>query len=200
MCIRDRFKSDNSAVDIISETKLSLETSRQYEDDLLKTEIQLEMLSAIGDILSGKEEIGILPVNIGIENQALSNAINKYNELVLERMRLGTETSDDNPVIREMNAQITVSYTHLDVYKRQPMARKSRVYSAGAQSPPHLSNTFSTSRHFRSRRSTTSLSRKEMRLAAGKAPSHIPHSYRLAPFLREATASRNRGGTDTTNC
>lgn len=107
----EKFKSDNSAVDIISETKLSLETSRQYEDDLLKTEIQLEMLSAIGDILNGKEEIGILPVNIGIENQALSNAINKYNELVLERMRLGTETSDDNPVIREMNAQI-ISMQH----------------------------------------------------------------------------------------
>src|SRR5699024_9971859 len=109
----EKFKSDNSAVDIMSETKLSLETSRDYNTQLLETEIQLEMLHAIDDILDDEEEIVILPVNIGINDQSLANAINKYNELVLERMRLGTETSDNNPVIREMHTQIISSQQSL---------------------------------------------------------------------------------------
>ena len=102
----ENFKSTNAAVDIMSETKLSLETSQQYKTQMLTTEIQLDMIKGIGDMLNSSGDTGLLPVNIGIEDVALSDAINRYNELVLERMRLGDATSDSNPVIRELNEQI----------------------------------------------------------------------------------------------
>lgn len=102
----EKFKSKNSAVDIETEAGLSLKNTAEYEDKLLQTEIQLDMIKAIGDILTKSKSLGTLPVNIGIEDIALSNAISRYNELVLDRMRLGVDSSVDNPVIREMNAQI----------------------------------------------------------------------------------------------
>ena len=42
----ERFKSQNSAVDITYEAGLSLQTVRDYENQLLATEIQIEMLNA----------------------------------------------------------------------------------------------------------------------------------------------------------
>lgn len=102
----EKFKSLNSAVDIEAEAGLSLKNSAEYQDRLLQIEIQLDMIKAIGDILTTNKEVGTLPVNIGIEDISLSNAISRYNELVLDRMRLGVDSSTDNPVIRELNAQL----------------------------------------------------------------------------------------------
>ena len=102
----ERFKSQNSAVDITYEAGLSLQTVRDYENQLLATEIQIEMLNAIAEILES-DSVGILPVNIGIQDQALSSAIDQYNELIIEKMRLGPNISDNNPIIKDINTQIS---------------------------------------------------------------------------------------------
>lgn len=102
-----QFKSDNSAVDIKAEAGISLQSSMKYGEQLLETEIQLDMLKSILEILNKKtDEPGLLPVNIGITDAALSSAIQDYNTIVLNKMRLSDIPSANNPILKELSAQI----------------------------------------------------------------------------------------------
>lgn len=146
----EKFKSSNSAIDIKSEAGYSIQSSMKYGEQLLETEIQLDMLKSIKDLLQKQKsaEPGLLPVNIGINDGSLANAIRDYNEIVLTKMRLSSVPNANNPVLRDLESQILSVQASLmqsieNVYsalkiKRQSLNDKIASISGKVSNLPYL--------------------------------------------------------------
>ena len=48
----------------------------------------------------------VLPVNVGLTDTGLTELINRYNEMLLERKRLLRTSSESNPVVVNLDASI----------------------------------------------------------------------------------------------
>lgn len=103
------FKTRNSMVDIQAETEKNLTVSTKLQADVLSTESQLEMSKFIKDYLNDPEkENSLIPAtgfgSNGGATSSLATQIAAYNELVLRREKLLQNSSANNPVIQQLNA------------------------------------------------------------------------------------------------
>ncbi|QOW10570.1 polysaccharide biosynthesis tyrosine autokinase [Kaistella flava (ex Peng et al. 2021)] len=104
---KEQFKSANRITDLVTEAKISLETSAEARAKQIELEAQLEMTNSLIDYM-GKQGVGnVLPSNIGLDNTAATSNISAYNLLVLERNRLLENATPQNPLVVDLNKQIS---------------------------------------------------------------------------------------------
>ncbi|QBA63902.1 GumC family protein [Muriicola soli] len=102
----EEFKSDRRLPDIESQSSLNLSEGALYEGELQKTEIQLDIASSMRDLVNNTEGYELLPSNIGLEDLSIAETTLKYNELASTRKRLLESSSENNPVIRNLDQQL----------------------------------------------------------------------------------------------
>ncbi|MBR0336139.1 MAG: chromosome partitioning protein ParA, partial [Alistipes sp.] len=102
------FKTRNSMVDIQAETEKNLTVSTKLQADALSVESQLEMSKFIKDYLNDPQKENSLIPATGLGNSgaaaSLATQIAAYNDLVLRREKLLQNSSANNPVIQQLNA------------------------------------------------------------------------------------------------
>ena len=102
------FKTRNSMVDIQAETEKNLTVSTKLQADVLSVESQLEMSKFIKEYLNDPQKENSLIPATGFGSNATSSSlatqIAAYNELVLRREKLLQNSSANNPVIQQLNA------------------------------------------------------------------------------------------------
>lgn len=101
------FKSNNKIFDLASNANMFLENENDNEKLLSENIIQIQLTEFIIDHLKNNKSNELLPYNIGISNIAIDNLINNINNLILERNKLLTRSSDNNPVIINLENQIS---------------------------------------------------------------------------------------------
>ena len=97
------YKSEALMPDYAVVTGMSLEESKIIRETILELKNQLSMAQYVQTYLKGitnKEQL--LPANTGIENSAIEELISKYNELMLQKNVLLSNSSAKNPVVAEM--------------------------------------------------------------------------------------------------
>lgn len=104
---KERFKSSNQITDLSTEAKISLETSAEARSKQIDLESQLELTNALIDFMGRQNNTHILPSNVGLNNTAAAASITAYNQLVLERNRLLENATPQNPVVIDLNKQIS---------------------------------------------------------------------------------------------
>jgi tyrosine-protein kinase Etk/Wzc len=103
----EKFKRGNDIVDIESQTTQSLSTQSAYDKELYEKETQLALLKSTEDYLKNESnEYALLPNSFGFEDVTLSNLINEYNKIILEREKTLKTTQESNPLVQAMNGQI----------------------------------------------------------------------------------------------
>ncbi len=104
----ENYKQYNRITDINSDAELNLRTSGSYDQDLSLSQIQLDLIRALEDYLSQPDDgqYQLVPSTLGIKDITLSNLINKYNDLQVERQRLLRNNNPDNPLIININEQL----------------------------------------------------------------------------------------------
>ncbi len=100
------FKQENKLTDIAAEGQLFLQSESEFNKRQLEVETQLELVRTMLDYVQNDRETELLPTNLGIEKEGLATAINNYNQLVLERNRILTSSTEKNPVVVSLNEQI----------------------------------------------------------------------------------------------
>jgi len=103
---KERFKVNNSIVDLTMETGVNLETSAKAKEKLLEVETQLQLNDLLLNYINKQNSSELLPVNIGLDNDAAAKSIETYNALVLQRNKLLENATPHNPLVQEANAQI----------------------------------------------------------------------------------------------
>ncbi|RXM50115.1 MULTISPECIES: GumC family protein [unclassified Chryseobacterium] len=104
---KERFKAANQITDLKTEAQINLETSAGARAKQIELESQLELTNALIDFMGRQSNTQVLPSNVGLENTSASANISAYNQLVLERNRLLENATPQNPIIIDLNKQIS---------------------------------------------------------------------------------------------
>ncbi|WP_336686231.1 GumC family protein [Chryseobacterium bernardetii] len=104
---KERFKAANQITDLKTEAQINLETSAEARAKQIELESQLELTNALIDFMGRQNNTQVLPSNVGLDNTSASANISAYNQLVLERNRLLENATPQNPIIVDLNKQIS---------------------------------------------------------------------------------------------
>ncbi|AZA99837.1 polysaccharide biosynthesis tyrosine autokinase [Chryseobacterium joostei] len=104
---KERFKYDNQITDLETEAKINLETSAGARTKQVELESQLELTNALINYMGKQGDSQVLPTNVGLNNASATASISQYNQLVLERNRLAENATPQNPLIIDLNKQIS---------------------------------------------------------------------------------------------
>lgn len=101
------YKSNNNIVDLPSEAKMSLHLKEQSKAQLLEIETQIGINRVLQNTLNAKGMGDVLPLNVGLDNESSAKVIQEYNSLILQRNKYIENATPDNPLVKEINRQIT---------------------------------------------------------------------------------------------
>lgn len=104
---KEVFKSQNRLTNIESEAQLILADASEYNKRQLNISTQLELANTMIDYMEQSTENDLLPANIGLEGEEIAGAVKNYNELILQRNRLLKSSTSKNPVVENVNNQIS---------------------------------------------------------------------------------------------
>ncbi|MCW3159874.1 GumC family protein [Chryseobacterium oryctis] len=104
---KERFKSSNQITDLATEAKIGLESSAEARAKQIEVDSQLDLTNALIGFMSKQGNGQVLPTNVGLQNPEAANNISAYNQLVIERNRLLENATPQNPLVIDLNNQIS---------------------------------------------------------------------------------------------
>lgn len=102
----ENFKRGAGLTDLSSDAQLAISEKSEYEKRYVENGTQLNLIRYLSDILGKADHSALLPANVGLSDESLSNLIIQYNALILERNRLLRASSETNPVIMRLDSSI----------------------------------------------------------------------------------------------
>ena len=101
----ESFKRDAGITDLTSEAQIALAGNAEYEKKSVENRTQISLVNDLRKYLRGNE-YEVLPSNIGLQDAALIGAIERYNEMLIERKRLLRTSTENNPTIVNLDTSI----------------------------------------------------------------------------------------------
>ena len=103
---KEEFKEANQLTNIEAESEMFIENASDYKKRQQEIGTQLELANAMIAYLETGSNSDLLPANLGIEESGVNDLIGEYNTLVLERNRILSGSTEENPVVLRLNSQI----------------------------------------------------------------------------------------------
>lgn len=103
----ETIKKDNRLTDLSSQSSIFLETERDIEAQQVATSTELQLIDYISNYLkenSGNSEL--IPVNMSFRDNTINEITERHNDLVIQRNRMLKNSSEKNPVVVNLDAQI----------------------------------------------------------------------------------------------
>ena len=97
------FKTENNISDLVTETKLNLQATADARMREMGIETEMELTRSLMSYVNKQGNYQIIPTNVGLGK---SEAIQSYNQMVLERNRLLENATVNNPLVKDVSAQI----------------------------------------------------------------------------------------------
>ena len=101
------FKQSNKLTDIVIEGQIFLQNENEFNKRQMDVETQLELVRTMIDYVKRGKDSDLLPTNLGLDMDGVASAVSSFNQLVLERNRLMTSSTEKNPVIVNLDHQIS---------------------------------------------------------------------------------------------
>ena len=108
-----KFKSTKGMVDVSTGASIYLESSSVAERDLVSANTQLELVNYMMGELNKSKAMEPLPGNIGLADPSIVSLISEYNNLILQRNRILKSSSLKNPIIINIDSQLSVLKNNL---------------------------------------------------------------------------------------
>lgn len=101
------FKQQAGLTDLSSDAQLALKENSVYQQKQAENATQLRLVAFLKNYINDtKNEMEVIPTNVGLADQGLSELIIKYNDLLIERKRLLRTSSESNPAVVQLDAGI----------------------------------------------------------------------------------------------
>lgn len=101
------FKAGRGIADIAAQTNVNLNIGATNQQELQNASVQLDIASSMKDIVENDNSYELLPANIGLNDPSIVATTAKYNELALERRRLLESSNEKNPIIVNLDQQLS---------------------------------------------------------------------------------------------
>lgn len=103
----EKYKQKNRMVDIGLNAKQAVLSSDQFDQELNKANMLVELLNEIGKYMDQPaNKYQPIPTNVGLEDESATALIGQYNSLALTRKQLLHSASEDSPVVTPITAQL----------------------------------------------------------------------------------------------
>ncbi|SFW65218.1 capsular exopolysaccharide family [Sinomicrobium oceani] len=104
----ESFKESNQLTDIAAEAGIVLDNASDYAKRIVEAETRLQLTNFLIEYLADIEDNSVLiPANVSMEDNSVGPMIMDYNKLVQERNRLMRGSTENNPVIVNLDGQIS---------------------------------------------------------------------------------------------
>lgn len=101
------YKSENLLPDAEKASMLFMEQAQENNNRLIAISTQAAIAKYIRDHLTGgKKHNRLIPANLGLENADIERLITEYNTVQLKRNNLITNSSDQNPLIADLDQSL----------------------------------------------------------------------------------------------
>lgn len=110
----ESFKRGAGITDLTSDAQIALTGSAEYEKKRVENQTQINLLQDLQKYMQ-KEGYEVLPSNIGLQDVNLAAAINRYNEVLVERKRLLRTSTENNPTIINLDTSIDAMKENVQV-------------------------------------------------------------------------------------
>ena len=110
----ESFKRGAGITDLTSDAQIALTGSAEYEKKRVENQTQINLLQDLQKYMQN-EGHEVLPSNIGLQDVNLAAAINRYNEVLVERKRLLRTSTENNPTIINLDTSISAMKENVQV-------------------------------------------------------------------------------------
>ena len=101
----ENFKRSAGITDLSSEAQIALTGNAEYEKKRVENQTQINLVMDLQRYMKGNE-YEVLPSNIGLQDAASAGAIDRYNQMLVERKRLLRTSTESNPTIINLDTSI----------------------------------------------------------------------------------------------
>ena len=101
----ENFKRSAGITDLSSEAQIALTGNAEYEKKRVENQTQINLVMDLQRYMKGNE-YEVLPSNIGLQDAASAGAIDRYNQMLVERKRLLRTSTESNPTIINLDISI----------------------------------------------------------------------------------------------
>lgn len=121
------YKRKNQLTNVSAEANMYLESANEYNKQLAEFDIQLDVLNSIENYLKNQEEgnFEVVPSALTLQDITLQGLVIQFNELQLERKRMLRTTQVHNPIVQNINDQL--SNLRLNILESLKNIRKSII-------------------------------------------------------------------------
>ena len=103
----ETFKRNAGLTDISSDAQLAVSGNAEYEKKRVENGTQINLVRDLAKYINNPlNEYEVLPSNIGLTDNGLTTQLERYNELIIERKRLLRTSTENNPMIINLDMSI----------------------------------------------------------------------------------------------
>lgn len=143
----EQYKKSNELINLTNDATNALSSTTEYQKKQVEFETQLNLINALVNYVNEPSNaMQVIPANLGLSNPNLNTLIAQYNEAVLQRNRLLKSSSEDNPVVQRLTAQLEEMWPsirmNLEAIRSDVMTQKAsansqyNMYSSRISSTP----------------------------------------------------------------
>ena len=141
----ENFKRSAGITDLSSEAQIALTGNAEYEKKRVENQTQINLVMDLQRYMKGNE-YEVLPSNIGLQDAASAGAIDRYNQMLVERIRLLRTSTENNPTIINLDTSIRAMRTNVQAtldatlkglqITKEDLAREASRYSRRINDAP----------------------------------------------------------------
>jgi len=141
----ENFKRSAGITDLSSEAQIALTGNAEYEKKRVENQTQINLVMDLQRYMKGNE-YEVLPSNIGLQDAASVDAINRYNQMLVERKRLLRTSTENNPTIVNLDTSIRAMRSNVQAtldatlkglqITKEDLAREANRYSRRINDAP----------------------------------------------------------------
>lgn len=141
----ENFKRSAGITDLSSEAQIALTGNAEYGKKRVENQTQINLVMDLQRYMKGNE-YEVLPSNIGLQDAASAGAIDRYNQMLVERKRLLRTSTENNPTIINLDTSIRAMRTNVQAtldatlkglqITKEDLAREASRYSRRINDAP----------------------------------------------------------------
>ncbi len=142
----ENFKRSAGITDLSSEAQIALTGNAEYEKKRVENQTQINLVIDLQRYMSSGNDYEVLPSNIGLRDAASAGAIDRYNEMLIERKRLLRTSTENNPTIINLDTSIRAMRSNVQAtldatlkglqITKEDLAREANRYSRRINDAP----------------------------------------------------------------
>lgn len=101
----ETYKRENELTDVSANAELYVQSASQYNKELEKLEIQMDIIHSFEDYVN-QDELRLIPSTLNIPEPTLNGLLAKFNELLLEKQRMLRTIQPGSSLILNLDEQL----------------------------------------------------------------------------------------------